>query len=120
MPETKERDYQNRIRAQIAQYANPDGLIQLGPIYHYWINKHIVPRIAEVFGVHDALLFYAQYTAGAWRQPGASRRMVSVGAGVCMCEILLIKRLLVMGEMDFVFEAIEVSPLRFDRARCAA
>ena len=120
MPETKERDYQNRIRAQIAQYANPDGLIQLGPIYHYWINKHIVPRIAEVFGVHDALLFYAQYTAEALRQPGATRRIVSLGAGDCKYEILLIKKLLEMGEKDFVLEAVELSPLRFDRARAAA
>ncbi len=120
MPEAKERDYQNRIRAQIAQYANPDGLIQLGPIYHYWINKHIVPRIAEVFGVHDALLFYAKYTAGALRQPGANRRIVSLGAGDCGYEILLIKKLLEMGETDFVLEAIELSPLRFDHARASA
>ena len=120
MPEAKEHDYQNRIRAQIAQYANPGGLIQLGPIYHYWIYKHIQPRIAEVFGVYDALLFYAQYTVGALRQPGASRRIVSLGAGDCMYEILLIKKLLEMGETDFVVEAIELSPLRFDRARATA
>jgi len=120
MPEAKERDYQNRIRAQIAQYANPDGLIQLGPIHHYWIGKHIVPRIAEVFGVHDVLLFYAKYTAEALRQPSASRRIVSLGAGDCRYEILLIKKLLEMGETDFVLEAIELSPLRFDPARASA
>ena len=85
MPEAKEHDYQNRIRAQIAQYANPGGLIQLGPIYHYWISKHIQPRIAQVFGVYDALLFYAQYKVEALRQRGASRRIVSLGAGDCMC-----------------------------------
>src|SRR5437763_15232395 len=94
MPETREGDYENRIRAQIAQYANPDGLIQLGPIHHYWINKHIVKRIAEVFGVHDVLLFYAKYTAEDLRQPGASRRIVSLWAGDCRYEILLIKRFL--------------------------
>ena len=87
MPEAKEHDYQNRIRAQIAQYANPGGLIQLGPIYHYWISKHIQPRIAQVFGVYDALLFYAQYKVEALRQRGASRRIVSLGAGDCMYEI---------------------------------
>ena len=120
MPEAREHDYQNRIRAQIAQYANPDGLIRLGPIYHYWINKHIRPRIAEVFGVNSALLFYAQYAAEALRQPGARRRIVSLGAGDCVYEILLIKKLLEMGETDFVLEAIELSPLRFDRARASA
>src|SRR5207244_10694227 len=117
MPEAKERDYQNRIRAQIAQYANPDGLIQLGSIHHYWINKHIVPRIAEVFGVHDVLLFYAKYTAEALRQPGASRRIVSLGAGDCRYEILLIEQLIEMGEMDFRIEATEQAPLRRDHAR---
>src|SRR5204863_10058178 len=79
MPEAKEHDYQDRIRAQIAQYANPGGLIQLGPIYHYWIYKHILPGIAQVFGVYDALLFYAQYKVEALRQRGASRRIVSFG-----------------------------------------
>jgi hypothetical protein len=115
MPEAKEHDYQNRIRAQIAQYANPGGLIQFGPIYHYWISKHIQPRIAQVFGVYDALLFYAQYTGEALRQPADG-----LGAGDCMYEILLIKKLLEMGEKDFVLETIELSPLRFDRARAAA
>src|SRR5437773_12383260 len=114
MPETKERDYQNRIRAQIAQYANPDGLIQLGPIYHSWINKHIVPRIAEVFGVHDALLPYAQYRAEARRPPGATRRIVSLGAGDRKYESLLIKRLVEVGENDLVVAAVELSPVRFD------
>ena len=113
-------DYETRIRAQIAQYANPEGLIQLGPIYRYWIYKHIRPRIAEVFGVNDALLFYAKYAAEALRQPCASRRIVSLGAGDCVYEILLIKKLLEMGETDFVLEAIELSPLRFDRARASA
>ena len=87
MPDPKSRDYENRIRAQIAQYANPEGLIQLGPIYQYWIYKHIRPRIAEVFGVNDALLFYAQHAAEALRQPGAGRRIVSLGAGECVYEI---------------------------------
>jgi hypothetical protein len=58
-------EYENRIRSQISQYANPEGLLKLGPIYHYWINKHIRPRISAVFGVSDARLFYAQYAAEA-------------------------------------------------------
>jgi len=74
----KDSEYENRIRSQISQYANPEGLLKLGPIYHYWINKHIRPRISAVFGVSDALLFYAQYAAEAF-QPGAGRRIVSLG-----------------------------------------
>jgi hypothetical protein len=62
-------EYERRISSQIAQYANPERLLKLGPIYHYWINKHIRPRIAEVFGVNNALLFCAQYAAEALRQP---------------------------------------------------
>jgi SAM-dependent methyltransferase len=113
-------EYENRIRSQIAQYANPEGLLKLGPIYRYWINKHIRPRVSEVFGVSDALIFYAHYTAEALRQPGARRRIVSLGAGDCFYEIALIKKLLEMGETDFMVEAIELSPLRFDRARANA
>src|SRR5438445_11948978 len=33
---------------------------------------------------------------------------------------MLIKKLLEMGETDFVLEAIELSPLRFDHARASA
>jgi hypothetical protein len=29
---SKEAEYESRIRSQIAQYANPDGLLKLGPI----------------------------------------------------------------------------------------
>ena len=42
--------------------------------------------------------FYAGYAAEALRQPGASRRIISFGAGDCVHEIALIKRLLEMGK----------------------
>ena len=70
-------DYHVRIDSQIAQYAHPEGLVQLGPIYHYWIDKHIRPRVAKVFGVTDALQFYAKYTAEALRQRAAPARQRS-------------------------------------------
>ncbi len=113
-------DYHVRIDSQIAQYANPEGLVQLGPIYYYWFDKHIRPRVAEVFGVPDALQFYAKYAVDALHQPGASRRIISFGAGDCAHEIALIKKLLQMGEDKFVVEATELSPLRFERAQTAA
>ena len=116
----KDPEYESRIRSQIAQYANPEGLVKLGPIYHYWIDKHIRPRISAVFGVSNALLFYAHFAQEALRQPGSGRRIVSLGAGECVFEVAIIKKLLEMGETDFVVEAIELSPLRFDRARTNA
>ena len=120
MPDSSPTDYEARIQAQIAQYADPEGLIQLGPIYRYWIYKHIVPRIDEVFGVNNALLSMHSMQRRRLRQPGAGRRIASLGAGECEYDILLIKKLLEMGETDFVVEAIELSPLRFDRARASA
>jgi hypothetical protein len=44
MPDLKEPDYESRIRAQIAQYAEPENLLKLPRVYHYWIAKHIRPR----------------------------------------------------------------------------
>jgi SAM-dependent methyltransferase len=113
-------DYSKRVRDQIAQYADAGAQIQLGPIYHYWIDKHIRPRIRCVFDVSDALLFYCQYAAEAFHQSGASRRIVSVGAGDCVHEIAMIKKLLELGESDFAIEALELSPVRLDRARVCA
>lgn len=113
-------DYAERVRNQIAQYANPEGLMRLGPIYHYWMAKHIRPRVQTVFGVSNALPLYSQYTAQALGQPGATRRILSLGAGECVHEITLIKKLLEMGETNFTVEAIDLSPLRFDRARSNA
>ena len=117
MPDLKEPDYQSRIRAQIAQYAKPEALLKLPPIYHYWIAKHIRPRMHTVFGVSNVLLIYAGCAAEAFRQPGASRRIISLGAGECVHEISLIKKLLEMGETDFVIEGLELSPVRSERAR---
>src|SRR5437660_341660 len=116
----KDPVYERRIRSQIAQYANPEGLVKLGPIYSYWMRKHIRPRISAVFGVSHALPFYAHFAKEALRQPGSGRRIVSLGAGDCVFEVAIIKKLLEMGETDFVVEAIELSPLRFDRARTNA
>lgn len=113
-------DYEKRVREQIAQYANPEGLIQLGPIYHYWIDKHIRPRIPLVFDVSNVLLIYTKFAFEAMRRPGASRRILSLGAGDCLHEISMIKELRKMGETDFIVEAIELSPSRFDRARASA
>jgi 2-polyprenyl-3-methyl-5-hydroxy-6-metoxy-1,4-benzoquinol methylase len=113
-------EYEARIQSQIAQYAEPERLIKLGPIYHYWMNKHIRPRIAEVFGVPEAMLFYGKYAAEAFHQAGAGRRLLSLGSGECAWEIGLIKQLLKMGETDFVIEATELSSLRFERARANA
>ena len=120
MPDSAPTDYQARIRAQIAQYANPEGLLKLGPIYHYWDVKHIRPRMCTVFGVPDVMLLFAGCAAEAFHQPGASRRIVSLGAGECVHEITLIKKLLEMGETDFTLEALELSPLRSERARESA
>ena len=117
MPDPAPTDYEARIRAQIAQYANPDGLLKLGPIYHYWTTKHIRPRMCGVFGVPDVMLLFAGATAEAFHQPGASRQIVSLGAGECEHEIALIKKLLEMGETDFMLEALELSPVRSQRAR---
>ena len=116
----KAPDYESRVKGQIAQFANPEGLLKLGPIYHYWMAKHIRPRVAEVFNVPGALPFYAHFAAEALQQPGAARRIVSLGAGDCAHEINLIKKLLEMGLTDFVVDAIEISPLRFERARASA
>jgi len=120
MPDSASIDYEARIRAQIAQYANPDGLLKLPPIYHYWDVKHIRPRMCTVFDAADVMVLFVRYAVEAFHQPGASRRIVSLGAGECVHEITLIKRLLEKGEDDFILEALELSPLRSERARESA
>ncbi len=115
-----DQDYDKRIREQIAQYAKPEEQIELGPIYHYWIDTHIRPRLKAVFDVPDVLMLYCHYAAKAMHEPGAGRRIVSLGAGDCVHEINMIKRLVEMGETAFAFEAIELSPIRFNIARAAA
>jgi hypothetical protein len=116
MPDSAQTDYDARVQAQIAQYANPESELKLPPIYHYWDIKHIRPRMCTVFGVPDVMLLFAGYTAEAFHQPSASRRIVSLGAGECQYEITLIKKLLEMGETDFTLEALELSPVRSERA----
>jgi len=59
MPDLKEPDYESRIRAQIAQYAEPENLLKLPRVYHYWIAKHIRPKMSAVFGISNVLLLYA-------------------------------------------------------------
>ncbi|HZR64401.1 MAG TPA: methyltransferase domain-containing protein [Terriglobales bacterium] len=63
------------------------------------------------------MVFFVASAIEAFHQPGANRRIVSLGAGECVHEITLIKRLLENGEDDFMLEALELSPVRSERAR---
>ena len=91
-------DYDARVNSQIAQDANPDRLIKPRPIPPRLDTQAHPASDHRGIRVADAVGFYAGYAAEALRQPGASRRIISFGAGDCVHEIALIKRLLEMGK----------------------
>ena len=90
-------DYDARSEFADGQYANPDRLIKPRPIPPLLDTQAHPASDHRGIRVADAVGFYAGYAAEALRQPGA-RRIISFGAGDCVHEIALIKRLLEMGK----------------------
>lgn len=115
--------YDERVKQQIAQFADLGALWRPGNIAGYWGRTHIAPRIAAVFGVQGATRLYETKLAECiirTAPTGKIARFVSIGSGDCQLEINLARHLKAAGHGPFVLVATDLSPVRLERARLAA
>jgi 2-polyprenyl-3-methyl-5-hydroxy-6-metoxy-1,4-benzoquinol methylase len=109
-------DYQARVAQQVAQYATSE-IHDVPPIYDYWSNTHLRPRLNAVLGVDTIPDFYVQHIRQrAARAPHQVARILSIGAGDAEIEIQIAKQLLSSGLEAFRLEGMELSPILIERA----
>lgn len=116
-------EYDDRVKNQIAQFADLGALWRPGNIMHYWMKTHIQPRISAVFGVPGVFDVYAALLAERIAHAQKMERtaqFVSIGSGDCQVEINIAKRLKAGARGPFVMVATDLSALRLDRARRSA
>ena len=116
-------EYDNRVKNQIAQFADLGALWRPGNIMRYWTKTHIEPRMLDVFGVRGVFDVYVDRLAERIRHgaaAGRSARFVSIGSGDCQVEINVAKRLKAGVRGGFVIVATDISDIRLGRARQAA
>src|SRR5215469_12275480 len=110
------REYKARVARQIAQYATAP-LHNVPPIYEYWSNSYLRPKLNAVFGVDSMTAFYAEHILDrVATTPEPITRVLSIGAGDAELEVKVAEHLLSRGLFTFRLECLELSPLLIERA----
>lgn len=115
-----ELSYQERIEAQIKQYADTIDMHDLPQIFHVWSHHYLAPGMKHVFGTASIDEAYALAYIEARRAPSNDRgRILSVGCGDGEVELRVAKILLERGLDDFTFVCADLSPILLGRLRAA-
>jgi SAM-dependent methyltransferase len=102
--------YEQRIAAQIEQYAQTTDMHDLPQVFHFWSNNYLRPCVEQVFeavSIHDV---FANAFCDCHR-PGESNAILSIGSGDGSIEIAVARALLDRGVSDFKFVCAELSPI---------
>jgi SAM-dependent methyltransferase len=107
--------YARRLSAEKSSYAGVQAVHELPGIFHYWSNRHLLPRLRE-FGFSSEVDLYASQLEVSLK----SGRLISIGAGNCDVEARVAERLRSRGHTDFVIECLEVNAAMLRRGRALA
>ena len=116
----EDENYHARVRAEKGVYEDCLIVHDLPPIFHYWSNKYIRPKL-EAFGFSTPNDMFKKYLAAQCeRCPHEGLRFASIGAGNCDLEINLALHLRSQGRSNFVIDCLELNPAMLERGRAAA
>jgi len=113
------RTYVKKIEQEIANYKYVEKVHDLPAIFHYWSNKHLLPKL-KALGIEGIEAFYVAYARRTAPADGSELRILSVGAGNCDTEIQVATRLVDSGLTRFSFDCLDVNPHMLARGRQAA
>jgi len=96
-----------RTHAETARFAQDEHVHDLPPIFHYWSNTYLRPRL-EAFGFNCPEDLFAQQIE---RQLARGRpvRAISIGAGNCDTELRVARLLCERGHADFVIQCLDIT-----------
>lgn len=102
--------YETKLEQEIRIYRDVANVHELPPIYHYWSNKHLRPKL-ESLGFSNPDEFYMRYIAQLARSTTQSIcNILSLGAGNCDTEVRLSELLAASSCHNFVFHCLDINP----------
>jgi SAM-dependent methyltransferase len=101
--------YRSRLASEIDIYRDCTEVHSLPPIFHYWSNRHVRPRL-ERYGFSDPPGMFLRALEDQCVKAGrAPQRFLSVGSGNCDLEIKLVAGLRAAGHRDFVIQCLDLN-----------
>ncbi|MCA1825610.1 MAG: trans-aconitate 2-methyltransferase [Myxococcales bacterium] len=111
--------YAEKIEQEIANYRHVENVHDLPAIFHYWSNKHLLPKMKSL-GLDGIEATYVAYARRAAPPDGSELRILSVGAGNCDSEIAVAGMLAKTGFTRFRVDCLDVNPFMLKRGAEAA
>lgn len=115
--------YDARVAAEISRFRDETEVHALPPIFHYWSDRYVRPKL-ESFGFSHPDGFFLTYIEACCARAGTNvdrtRDIISLGAGNCDTEVRLARALLDRGRSDFVIECLDLNDAMLDRGRTLA
>jgi len=112
--------YRLKLLIEQANFASIEQVHALPPIYHYWSDKHLRPKLRRL-GYDSVDEFFFQSVKRAFAaSPRPRRRCASLGSGNCDFEVTLARRLVDAGVGDFVIECLDVNRTMLERGALLA
>jgi len=108
--------YEDAIAAEQKIYENNVAIHDLPPIFHYWSNRYLLPKLQSC-GFNSQNEMFLTHLEKACL--GATPHFVSLGAGNCDLELELAQALKAKGH-DFTLDCLELNPTMLERGRLAA
>jgi SAM-dependent methyltransferase len=104
--------YEDSLAREKRIYENCLDVHDLPPIFHYWSNRYLLPKL-QAFGFNSISEMFAKQLASAGSR---AQHFLSLGAGNCEFEIQLALRL----KGDFTIDCLDLNPAMLERGRRAA
>lgn len=115
-------DYDRRVAAETAIFADQEVVHDLPPIFHYWSNTWLRPEL-EAFGFSNPDEFFALHLEKAVASSateGRPARLASLGCGNCDTEVRVAEMLVARGVVDFTMECVDINAQMLERGRALA
>jgi ubiquinone/menaquinone biosynthesis C-methylase UbiE len=104
--------YQDSLAEESKIYENCRDVHNLPPIFHYWSNRHILPKL-ESFGFNGPVGMFEKHLSAVGSRPG---RFLSLGAGNCDLEIDLARGM----KGAFRIDCVDLNTSMLERGRQSA
>ncbi len=112
--------YESRLSDETSRYASCLEVHRLPPIFHYWSDRYVRPKLQSV-GSESPDGMFRDSLRRICLAPGASNhRFLSIGAGNCDLEIGAAAFLRSQGCGDFIIECLELNAAMIARGQQAA
>ena len=111
--------YEARARQEVERFAQEEVVNDLPPIFHYWSNKYLRPRL-ETFGFSYPEDFFARQIERQIAKTGKTARVISIGAGNCDGELRIAGLLRERGIAEFTIECLDLTQAMLERGAARA